>query len=388
LSSLRKAFRVNPERAIYVSGEINQELVARLTPIIHDLRIKSNDPITAYIDSPGGVPYNASLIRNLVIAPDQDGITCRLVTVVTGLAASAAADFLTTGNYAIAYPNAILLYHGTRRPADSALTYELASSMADTLRQSNEFAAIQIARSAFERFILRASQLTPQFHEFVNQPAAASPHLDSLVSALTGKLAPTNGKLATEALQRLKVIESLTAAVNQRMRKTGKRTLSATESEARIFFAILTAKVKAHAGDPWLLSDSGLAEVTNDFKLLYDFYGGSQTKESSRYVDLYGKLFLSQAESAELAGIPENDSKAWIANKASDKIQHLWYLMVSICRLLQTTDYILGSEEGYWLGLLDEVLGSDLPCLRVAAEAGEAAIATPTPAPGQGANQS
>ena len=385
MSSLRKAFRVNPERAIYVSGEINQELVARLTPIIHALRIKSNDPITAYIDSPGGVPYNGSLIRNLVIAPDQDGGTCRLITVVTGLAASAAADFLTTGNYAIAYPNAILLYHGTRRPADSALTYELASSMADTLRQSNEFAAIQIARSAFERFILRASQLTQEFREFVNQPAA-SPRLDSLVSALTGKLAPVNGKLATEALQRLKVIESLTAAVNQRMRKAGKRKLSATESEARIFFAILTAKVKAHAGDQWLLSDLGLAEVSNDFKLLYDFYGGSQSKESSRYVDLYGKLFLSEAESAELPGIPEKDSKAWIANKASDKIQNLWYLMVSICRLLQTADYILGAEEGYWLGLLDEVLGSDLPCLRVAAEASEAAAA-PTPAPSQGANQ-
>jgi len=135
LNSLQKAFRPDPSRAIYVSGEINQALVDRLTPIIHSLRAASSDPITAYVDSVGGVPYNSVLIQHLIKTPDQDGNSCRLITVATGLAASAAADLLTTGDYAIAYTNAVLLYHGTRRSAGSAITYELASSMAETLQQ-------------------------------------------------------------------------------------------------------------------------------------------------------------------------------------------------------------------------------------------------------------
>ncbi len=221
--------------------------------------------------------------------------------------------------------------------------------------------------------MLRASQLTEQFHQFVNQPEHAVPHLDHLVSALTAKLTPSNVRLATEALQKLKVIADLTVAINQRISRAGKRQLSGSETEAKIFFTILSAKVRAHARDQWLLSESGLSEVTSDFKLLSDFYRGTQTAHSARFVELYGALLLSDPQKAELANIPEGDKKTWIATKTKEKIQYLWYLMVSICRLLQTTDYVLSAEEGYWLGLVDEVLGADLPCLRMAAEANEAA---------------
>jgi len=39
--------------------------------------------------------------------------------------------------------------------------------------------------------------------------------------------------------------------------------------------------------------------------------------------------------------------------------------MVSLCRLLQSDDFDLNPKEAYWLGLIDEVPGSDLPNLRV-----------------------
>ena len=45
--------------------------------------------------------------------------------------------------------------------------------------------------------------------------------------------------------------------------------------------------------------------------------------------------------------------------------QPLWYFMVSLCRLLQSDDFDLNPKEAYWLGLIDEVPGSDLPNLRV-----------------------
>lgn len=87
-------YRENPERAIYLTGKIDQALVDRLTPKINELRLSSDQPITAYIDSSGGSVQHAEFIRRLVTAPNPDDRCCRLITVVTGTAASAEADFL------------------------------------------------------------------------------------------------------------------------------------------------------------------------------------------------------------------------------------------------------------------------------------------------------
>jgi len=108
-------YRENAGRAVYVTGSIDQKLVDGLTPTINSLRHSSSDPITLYIDSRGGTIHCAEVIRRLITAPNQDGAHCRLITVVTGLAASAAADLLALGDYAIAYPHAHILYHGSRQ---------------------------------------------------------------------------------------------------------------------------------------------------------------------------------------------------------------------------------------------------------------------------------
>src|SRR5204863_8622933 len=84
------------------------------------------------------------------------------------------------------------------------------------------------------------------------------------------------------------------------------------------------------------------------------------------WVKTYGALFLSDGELGELRsyeGKSEQDRVKWIKSKTEPKIQSVWYLIVSICRFLQTDDYNLTPEEAYWLGLVDEVPGSDLPNL-------------------------
>lgn len=85
-------YRENHKRALYLTGEITADMVDRLTPRVHELR-EILDPITVYINSPGGEVAAADRLRNLIQMPDQDGITRRLITVVTDEAASAAADF-------------------------------------------------------------------------------------------------------------------------------------------------------------------------------------------------------------------------------------------------------------------------------------------------------
>src|SRR5262245_46284729 len=102
---------------------MNQDLIDRLTPGIISLQSQSREPITVYIDSRGGSTESAEVLLRLLRARNQDNAdSCRLITVVTSLAASAAADFLSSGDYALAYPGSTVLYHGTRTPLDVPLT--------------------------------------------------------------------------------------------------------------------------------------------------------------------------------------------------------------------------------------------------------------------------
>ena len=148
-------YRENPARAIYILGKITQQMVHDLTPKINDLRAASTDPITVYIDSPGGHISFAETIRCLIKSPNQDGKKCRLITVVTGTAASAAADFLALGDYAIAHPHAEVVYHGSRQSLDLELTYEWASWLAANLQETNERVALRLARCSFPRLFWR-----------------------------------------------------------------------------------------------------------------------------------------------------------------------------------------------------------------------------------------
>ncbi|MBI2928712.1 MAG: ATP-dependent Clp protease proteolytic subunit [Verrucomicrobia bacterium] len=138
MSAPSKDFRENPSRAVYILGRIDQQQVYRVTPDILRLRAESSEPITVYIDSLGGETLFAEDIRSLLYAPNQDSQVRRIITVVTNVAASAAADLLALGDYAIAYKNSYALYHGTRQASQAALTTEKAESLAKSLKQTNE----------------------------------------------------------------------------------------------------------------------------------------------------------------------------------------------------------------------------------------------------------
>lgn len=125
-------FRLNPQRAIYVTGLIDDALVSRLTPQILRLQSVNRFPISVYIDSPGGSVSSMETILRLLNLTDQDssGPT---------RAASAAADLLSSGDYALAFPNSSILYHGLRTFEKNPLTFEATSMLANTLRVSNDY---------------------------------------------------------------------------------------------------------------------------------------------------------------------------------------------------------------------------------------------------------
>jgi len=344
-----KDYRENFARSLFLTGKITQETAHSLSPRIKELRSVSGDPITLYIDSPGGSSAVAEGIRFLIKAPDQDARICRLITVVIGTAASAAAD------YAIAEPQADILYHGSRQAFEQVLTFEGATSVVANLQEANERLALRLARSSFRRIIWRVVQLKDAIEKFRNGPEG----LEELVEALTAKFAPENAMLLREAIAKQKSLQEVkTAADNYLKRRKNVAQWPNKQLEPELVRAILDYRSRMHKEDDWLLSRTGMREVASDFNLIHDY--ASQTKDLDALLEVYGSLFLTQAQSAEFKSKSKEEQKVYLESHAAEKLDVLWYFVVSLCRLLQTKDYKLTPEEAYWLGVVDEVTGSGL----------------------------
>ena len=54
LGGLGRYYTPNPKRAIHIEGEIDHGMVDRLEPQIQSLQCVSREPITVFINSPGG----------------------------------------------------------------------------------------------------------------------------------------------------------------------------------------------------------------------------------------------------------------------------------------------------------------------------------------------
>jgi ATP-dependent protease ClpP protease subunit len=380
-------YRENPSRCIYLNAVINQDLVSRITPVLNELRHASGDPITAYIDSPGGSTNSANIIRRLATAPTAEGRRCRLITVVTGAAKSAAADFVTFSNYAYAHGHTELLFHGVRLNPDQTLTFEEAKALAADLQESNEHYAIQLAKANFQRFIFRMSQFGKELAEYRNStPGSHGASLKQVLEVFKSRLSSRNVRLVRLAYQKQQSIEELSKSIDRwmsRIKNIGRYTRN--EFEAAIFKAIVNYKSRVHSPDKseWLLSQTGMREVTEDFNLLADFFWGRHVEDVGMLLDTYGELLLSDEDQKSYRSLTETEEvkKKWLYQHANGALQPLWYFVVSMCRLLQTADYTFTAREAYWLGFVDEVPGTSLPNFRTLAEAEAAKPSSPNASP-------
>jgi ATP-dependent protease ClpP protease subunit len=349
-----KDYRENFARSLFLTGKITPETAHALSPRIKELRAASGDPITLYIDSPGGSSAVAEGLRFLIKAPDQDGRRCRLITVVIGTAGSAAADLLALGDYAIAEPQADILYHGSRQAFEQLLTLEGVASVATNLQEANERLALRLARSSFRRIIWRVVQLRDAIEKFRYGPEG----LEELVEALTAKFTPQNATLLREAIAKQQSLRELKTAADDYLKRRKNAQWPSKQLELELVRAIVDYRSRLHKEDDWLLNPTAMREVVSDFNLIHDY--ASQTKDLDALLEVYGSLFLTQSQSAEFKSKSKEEQKAYLDSHAADKLEVLWYFVVSLYRLLQTKDYQLTPEEAYWLGVVDEVTGSGL----------------------------
>lgn len=269
-------YRLNSARAIHVTGQISRELVSRLTPQILKLQQVSRDPITVYIDSPGGPVVNMeTILRTLKLSDQNSSPPCHIITAVTVRAASAGADLLSSGDYAVAYPHSTVMYHGVRTQEGNPLTVESTSALTSILRRGNDIYAVELARKIDDRFSFRFLIARNDFGKIRNKhqdPAISD--LDCFIEFIDGKLS----KSACEVWQRAKerhgrYLQIFSTVLKKVKKDVGAMTLAQAEGAA--IKAIVEFEIKANKDDgAWSFRGGGIERLSEDFFLFNEYLGG------------------------------------------------------------------------------------------------------------------
>ena len=138
--------------------------------------------------------------------------------------------------------------------------------------------------------------------------------------------------------------EVKTAADNYLKRRKNVAQWPNKQLEPELVRAIVDYRSRLHKEDVWRLSRTGTREVASDFNLIHD--DASQMKDLDVQPEVYGSLFLTQAQSAEIKSKSDEEDKVYLESHAADKLDVLWYFVVSLCRLLQTKDLQTNTGRG------------------------------------------
>jgi ATP-dependent protease ClpP protease subunit len=347
-------FRPNPARAIYVSGEINEQMVQRLTPRIMLFQSQSRAPITVYIDSPGGQVATMTALWRLLNASNQDFEgACDIITVATSRAASVAADLLCAGDYALAFPQSTLLYHGARIFRDT-LTVETTSVLASLLRMTNEYQATELARKIESRFMFRFVVAKSQFAEIrAKDPAKPMTDTECFLAAISNNLSEQTKNLLETARQRQGRYAALMRAV-QKASKAGKTT---AQIEAGRIRAIVNFELASNKSDKdWTFRGGGLTRLNEDFFLLNEHLQSSQSERINKFCAQWGVFALNDQDREEVDKTPEPAKTEMLIQKVRPLLEPLLIFFSALCRVLQEGENELTARDAVWLGLIDEII--------------------------------
>ena len=369
------SYRLNPSRAIWIRGRISDDLVDQVAPEILKLKAEDSDPISVFINSPGGSIRCLDIIEGLLKAPGPTGATCRIITAAVGNAFSAAATLLALGDYAVAYSvGSLIHFHGTRYGEVEDVTVESATGHAESLRRRNEATAYRIAVVALPRLFFKYTLLTDEFarHQEGN-PNCKTP-IDCFYHAIGERLTPPAKRVVQKAWTRFQQIKTLTSEVLDPVQ----RDLESKKIENNsVEYEILKRAIDYEFNELRKRRLSGigqpeLGKMVEDYLILRDYHAGEHNHLLGEVATKFGFDLLTPEEAAEFTALQSGGSeekiKFWSHQKLRERIQPFWYLALSLCRYLQEEENQLTPSDAYWLGIVDELIGENLPNLRSIAE--------------------
>jgi ATP-dependent protease ClpP protease subunit len=341
-------FTPNPERAIWIDGEINQALEDRLRPQILELTSRSRKPITVFIDSEGGSAAVGKRILGLLRSTNQDGASpCRIITVAVSKARSAAADLLSAGDFAIADPGSKLLYHGTRIPMLQGVTAHSASLLAEVLKASDhKFTASLLDKSA-ERFMFLLFALRGTFEEHrANAAGRTLADLDCFQEILYQRVSPNGQKVLRRADAIWNRCYGLVTHFQEEVARV-RPSNDTADIEKLMLEASIAFEYRNNKTDrEWNLRMGGLSRITDHFFFLDAYFQGTNGDQFTTLCERWAPL----VDAHDDQDVPEAEKKA---EKFRAFFLPFWCFFIALCHALQQTENELTAMDAFWLGLID-----------------------------------
>ncbi len=308
-----------------------------------------------------------TLLRTLKLSDQDSADPCHIITAVTIRAASAAADLLSSGDYAVAYPHSAILYHGIRTQENNPLTVESASVLNTLLRRSNDIYAIELARKIDDRFSFRFVFARNHFD------AIRQKHADQQLSDVQCFVEFIEEKLSTQAKKLWQRAKARHSRYNEMFNMVLKKVkgdvekMGTAQLQAVFLKAIVEYELKANRQDPsWSFSGGGIERLTDDFFLLNEYMGVFSGDRLQRWSAEWGKYVVPSELAKEIDAIAdEKERTKKISETIAPFVEPLTSFFAALCHALQEGENELTAEDAYWLGLIDEIVGrDDLLCLR------------------------
>ncbi len=358
-------FTPNPNRSILIHGVIAYELIDNLLPQILKLQAESKDPITVYINSPGGTVQDCDNLLKLLKAGTIDSPSaCQIITVAMFTAASAAAKLLVDGDYAVAYPWSQIYFHGVR--VTKLITAEVAEAETERLLETNAGTAQRFAEKAFNRFLLRL--VTSRGATFVQDNSVV---LRNHIDFIRPKLSPSGKDVLQQTIARSARYNQLVSKVIQDQRfdtalnRAGARM---AEVEAAMLHALVDLEVELHPEAEFRFSEGGLKLLSDDAMLIWN-YLFKYSKKPQHMLVMWENYFLRPEDLAALDQMDQAVRPAERNKRCVELVKPIWTFLVALCHTLQTGENDLTALDAYWLGLIDEIISLDLNSPRLLAVA-------------------
>jgi ATP-dependent protease ClpP protease subunit len=322
-------------------------------------------PITVFIDSPGGPVNSMERLLRLLRLSDQDRSgPCRVITVVAANAGSAAADLLSSGDYALSYPSSNILYHGVRTFDDNPLTMEYASRLANSLREGNDLYAMQLARKIEDRFTFRFLFARTEFDELRKQKNTLElSDLDCFIEIISSKLSREAQKVWGKAKERYGRYEDLLGTVlNGKAFSQNSKKKTLADLEGHFLKALISFEVKTYRKNPdWSFSNGGLSRLVDDFFLFSEYIDNYGSERLKNWCASFGRWLIPEEKLKNIEAIKdETERDSQLLETVRPILQPIWSFFVALCHALQEGENRLTAKDAYWLGLIDEVIGENL----------------------------
>jgi ATP-dependent protease ClpP protease subunit len=362
--------RPDPNRAVEIFGKFTEQLGHNALSRIITLRSENSNPITIYINSFGGAVLILKFINGLLDCRDLDAKFCRTVSVAIGSAASAGAILLALGDYAYAYEHTFLYFH----PVQSSELPDDCEDAAEALRsfeRTQSEMANKLAKKIIGRVVFRYQKLKDKFNlRRKDIKPRELIHLRCFVDAICKEMTRKGDDLAEKAYESVLKVRML-------IRKAVPHAITA-RSEARSDAKVLTNVIKHEISEyekkkeVWRINEYGAVQIVNDYLTLRDYVLGEHRSTVFELLHTYGIDFLSERDRKRYHNLRKTEPEkafGFLAKKAHPILEPLWYYTASLCRALFEGENELTVADAYWLGIIDEVIGTPLVGFGVVAEA-------------------